>query len=477
MFGHYINGKIVAGEGRVMNVTCPATDEVLESFNAASKEQALYALESAQEAFKTWSKLSINERGVWIQRYIEALEEEMDTLVDLEAKETGKNYPETASAVNENIHDLAWYVEQVKREEAVILPDPRVKPGEQYQIMGKYPIGVVVGHIAWNHPIYGVCCKIGPALASGCTCVIKPSSQTPLGALYMGKVAEKIGFPKGVLNFIAGPSAEIGKAMNESTIPSMIGVIGSCETGREVMRQGATSIKRYSLELGGNSPCIIMPDADLNMAVSWVTDRKMQACGQGCTNVNRVYVHESIHDQVVSMFQEEIRKVKVGFGKELGKVVGPQVLKSHRDFVLELIDDAVSKGAKLLYGGGIPAGMEKGNFIEPTLLDQVTDEMRMCNEEIFGPVIAIYTFRDLDEVIRRSNHTHFGLAAYLYTYDARVISRCSEELGFGMVNVNSPNCGGAFIPHVGIKESGLGCDHSRWSLDEYYYLRRTSIKL
>jgi succinate-semialdehyde dehydrogenase/glutarate-semialdehyde dehydrogenase len=477
MFGHYINGKIVEGKEKPFDVICPATDEVLETLNAADLSQTQQALEAAQEAFKTWSRLTINQRNSWIIRLTEAFYEESDTLCDLLAKETGLSYVEAKKEVTNGLNDIIrFYCEEVKRVYGTMIPDQVTKPGEVYHIIQYDPVGVTVGHIPWNHPITLAANKIGAALATGCTCIIKPSSSTPLATLYLGVIAEKINFPKGVLNIIAGPSSVVGKALNESDIPRLIGVIGSTETGREVVSQSATSIKHYSFELGGNAPCIIMPDADFEDAVKYIISRKVFACGQGCSNINRIYIHKDVHDEVVNLLYDEISKVKVGWGKDVGDAMGPQVKKDHRDYLLELIKDAVDKGAKVVYGGKIPDGMTKGNFIMPTLLDNMQDNMRITHEEVFGPIFPIYSFEDLDEAIERSNNTYYGLSAYVYSHDARVIFKCSQELQFGMVYINNPTIATPYLPHVGIKESGVFCDRSKWSLDPYYYMRRISIR-
>ena len=253
-------------------------------------------------------------------------------------------------------------------------------------------------------------------------------------------------------------------------------MIGSTETGHSVVNQSSTSIKHYSFELGGNAPCIVMPDADLEDAVKFMVSRKVFACGQGCSNINRIYVHEDVHDKLIELLYQKLSQIKVGWGKALGEAMGPQVKKDHRDFLLDLINDAVDKGAKVAYGGTIPEGLKKGNFIMPTLLDNMQDDMRITNEEVFGPIFPIYSFSDIDEVIERANNTTYGLAAYVYAHDSRVVFKCGQRLQFGMVYINNPTNSGVYLPHVGIKESGISCDRSRWALEPYYYMRRISIR-
>jgi succinate-semialdehyde dehydrogenase/glutarate-semialdehyde dehydrogenase len=477
LFQQYINGRCVEGKGNPLDVVNPATEEPIAALNAADESQTIEALEAAQAAFKSWSRTSINERLGWIVKLRQAIQAEKDTIVDLAAREVGKSYPEMEGECKMLLNVLDFYCEEVKRVYGTTVKDYASKPGDVFHVMQRYPVGVTVGHLAWNFPIQNVALKLGPALASGCTCVLKPSSSTPLATLYLGVIGEKIGFPKGVFNIVSGPSSVVGKTLNESKIPRLITLIGSSETGRQVIRQAATSIKRFSLELGGNAPAIVMPDADLESTAAFMVKRKIRACGQGCGNINRIYAHESIHDEFVHLLHLNIEKVKVGWGKELGDIMGPQINKAARDRLLDLVQDAIDKGARLIYGGKIPENLTRGSYIMPTLLDDVKDNARLCHEEVFGPILPVMRFSDLDDVIRRANDTDYGLVSYLFSHDSRVINKVSEELSFGEVHVNNPGPG-TFVPlpHVGIKESGVGCDGSYWSLDAYFWMRRFSIR-
>jgi len=478
VFEQYINGRCVDGKGAAFDVVNPATEEVIASVGAADELQTIEALEAAQEAFKGWSRTSINERIAWIVRLRDAFLAESETVVDLLAREAGKSYPEAAGECKAAVAMLNFYAEEIKRVYGTILPDHVSKPGEVLHLVQRYPVGVTVGHLAWNFPMQNAALKLAPSLASGCTCVLKPASNTPLATLYLGMIAEKIGFPKGVFNIVAGPSSVVGRTLNESKIPRLIGLIGSSDTGRHVLSQASTSIKRFSLELGGNAPAVVMPDVDLESTAAYMVTRKTAPCaGQGCANINRIYVHASVHDKFVDLLLQNIQKVKVGWGRELSNAMGPLIDKAARDRVLELIGDATDKGARLLFGGKIPEDLPVGSFIMPTLLDNAQDNMRVCHEEIFGPVLVVYTFDSLDEVIARANDTDYGLNSYLFTYDSRVIARVHEEFGFGEVEVNNPGrSGGIDLPHVGIKESGVGCDRSKWSLEPYLWMRRLSIR-
>jgi succinate-semialdehyde dehydrogenase/glutarate-semialdehyde dehydrogenase len=477
MFAHYINGACLEGKGKPFDVLNPATEEVIARINAADEAQTNSALEAAQLAFKTWSKTSINERIGWVVKLRDALIAEKDTVSDLVAREVGKSYPEAEAECSFMTHMLNFYCEEIKRVYGTTMRDYVTKPGEAFHVMQRYPVGVTVGLMAWNFPFHGAALKLGPALVSGCTCVLKPSCNTPLSTLYLGVIGERIGFPKGVFNVVSGPSSIVGKALNESKIPRLITLIGESKTGRQVMAQASSSVKRFSLELGGNAPAIVMPDADLEETAAFMVNRKTRCCGQGCANINRIYVHENVHEKFIKLLHHNIKKVKVGWGKELGDVMGPQINKAARDRLLDLINDAIDKGAELIYGGTIPENLIIGSYIMPTLLDNVQDDTRLCHEEIFGPILPVYRFSDLEDVIKRANNTDYGLCSYLFSHDSRVIFKVTEELEFGEVLVNNPG-GGSFapLPHVGIKESGVGCDGSFWSLEGYMWMRRVSVR-
>jgi len=244
------------------------------------------------------------------------------------------------------------------------------------------------------------------------------------------------------------------------------------------MNQASTSIKHFSFELGGNAPAIIMPDADLEKVAKLIAVRKLRSSGQACSSVNRVFAHQSVHDRLMELLIQHFRQMNVGWGKDMPDAMGPQIDRATRDKLLQLVDRTVSEGARLVCGGGIPRGLpahlKDGAFMMPTILDNVMDEMHICNTEVFGPVLPVLTFRDLDDVIARANRTDYGLASYLFTHDARVIAKGLEELDFGEVYVNATTRG-IFLPHIGIKESGVGCTNSKWSLQEFFHLKRFSI--
>lgn len=474
MYKQYINGRLVDGKGKEMKVYNPATDDVVGVVGCANAEQTQEALLAAQEAFKTWSVTPVNERAAWLYKLKEACIAERDTLIDLVSAESGRPYAAACGDVDWLLISLSYYAEEAKRTDGEVLPSLNVGGKNNYQIITKQPVGVTVGHLAWNYPLGNASIKLAPAIASGCTCIIKPSSETPLATLYVGVIAEKIGFPKGVLNIIAGPSGEVAKTLNESDIPRLISLIGSYETGRKLLEQSVTSLKKYSLELGGNAPVVVMPDADLDETAANIVAKKVGFAGQTCVNYNRIYIHESIYDVMCEKIAAELSKVKLGRYKDEGYIMGPVINKQARDRMLDLIDDAVKGGATLVMGGEIPEEFKTGSFITPALLKDVNDTMRVSTEEIFGPIIPIQSFSTLEEAIEKSNNTIFGLSAYFFGHNSKEMSKYFEGVRAGEIFVNG-GIGSEFAPHAGAKQSGIGCDKSKHSLEEYYDIKFLSM--
>lgn len=474
MYQQYIGGKMVDGKGKPMPVFNPATGEIIDYVGAATAAQTVEALEAAQTAFRTWSKTSITERANWLLKLRDACLLEREELLDLLSAESGRPYVNACQDFDWMITSFTFYAEEIKRVYGTSFPNFDTPPGTVYHVVERRPIGVVVGHVAWNYPLGNAGLKIGPSVVSGCTLVLKPSSQTPLATLRVAEIAERIGFPAGVFNVVSGPSDEIGYALNSSTIPKMITLIGSSETGRQIMRDGATSIKKYSMELGGNAPVIVMGDVDVDEVAKAIVAKKVGNAGQTCVCYNRIYIHESIYEEMCQKIAEHLKDVKIGMGRDPGFVMGPLINRAARDKMLDLIDDAVKNGARLIVGGEIPKGYEAGNYITPALLADVRDTMRVSKEEIFGPIIPIQPFSDLDDALEKANNTIYGLSAYFYGHNAREIYKAFEAFEAGEIFVNG--CGGGQqLPHAGCKQSGVGCDSSYWSLEEYLDFHRISM--
>lgn len=477
MYRQYIGGRLLDGPGPKIDVTNPANDECIASYGGADAAQAQEALRAAAEAFKTYKYASLPERVGYLTKLKALIMENMDAIVDLNSRESGKPHQAAVMDFWMGVGTLDYFAEEVKRVSGESLPDLYGKHGAAYNTVERRPAGVVVAHLAWNFPLLNLACKLGPSVASGCTCVIKPSVNTPLTALFIGELCEKAGFPAGIVNIISGPSSVLGRELNSSTIPRIITCIGSAETGKQIMLQGATSIKSYSLELGGNAPCIVMPDADLEEAVAAIVDQKFTNAGQVCINYNRVFVHKAVYGKFLELTLAAVKKVKVGAMKEnpAENLMGPMITAEARNKALDMIKDAVGKGARLLCGGGVPAGREKGSWLEPTLLADCQDTMRVFLEEQFAPILAVTSFDDLDDTLRRAVDTEFGLRSYLYSHDARVIAKCFETFESGVVVVNDAPWG-SNLPHVGIKGSGVLVGTSSYGLNNYYNLRVLCVK-
>jgi succinate-semialdehyde dehydrogenase/glutarate-semialdehyde dehydrogenase len=477
MFRQYIGGQLVEGRGPAITVTNPANGDVVGSYAGADAAQAQEALKAAAEAFKTFKDLPIPVRVGYLAKLKEAMIENMDRIVELDSLESGKPYQEAVGDFWWGLGNIDYFAEEVKRVQGQSLADLYGPRGASYNIVERRPVGVVVAHLAWNFPLLNIMCKLPPAVVSGCAVIIKPSVNTPLASLFIGELCEKVGFPAGAVNIVSGPSSVLGKELNSSKIPRLITCIGSSDTGKQIMSQGSTSIKSYSLELGGNAPCIIMPDADLNEAVGAIAGQKCTNAGQVCVNYNRVFVHRDVYDRYLELTAEAIGKIKLGAMKEFPaeSVMGPMITTEARDKALDMIKDAVGKGARVLCGGGIPQGREKGSWLEPTLLADCQDNMRVFQEEQFAPILAVTSFTDLDDTLRRAVDTEYGLRSYLYSHDSRVIGKCFEKFESGVIIVNGAG-GGSNVPHVGIKGSGVLCGTSSYGLANYYDLRVLSMK-
>ena len=467
-----IDGEAVAGEGPLTTVYNPSTGDVLARFQEATAEQALYAAQCAKAAFARWSTMSLNAREAVILRFIELLREHRREIIDILVAETGKPMANAQYDFDMLPDCLNFFMNQAKNLHDEIIPD---YDGRHMNMVIHKPLGVVVGYLAWNFPILNLGYKLGPILASGCTCLLKPATPTPLATMYIGQLSREAGFPDGVINIVAGRGSAVCKALNESDIPAAITLIGSTGTGRQIIRESATSIKHYSLELGGNAPVLVMKDADVDSAAALTADLKFGNAGQVCVCANRIFVHKDVKEQFVTGVLRYIDRITLGCGNEPGDILmGPMVSAEAQQAMQDLVEDAVSKGARILCGG--KKASRPGYFFEPTVLDHVTRDMRVYQEEIFGPIMPIIDMDSEDDSVVLANDTQFGLAAYLFTKDLSTALKLSRAIHSGNVCVNEPfYCYN--LPHGGCKQSGVGKDCSHISLEEYYYLQRISIKL
>jgi succinate-semialdehyde dehydrogenase/glutarate-semialdehyde dehydrogenase len=472
LYAHYMNGDAVQGAGKTLNVLNPGNEQLAGSLQAATKEQAEEALQSAQRAFPEWSKYSLQQRGEWMEKLALAIEKRRDTVLDVLMSETGKPLQQAVYDLEMLPRCLRYYYEEAKRLHGRIIDD---EDNGFRSLITRQPLGVVVGYLAWNFPLLNLGYKLGPVLASGCTCVIKPSPLTPLTTLLIGEIAREIGFPAGVINIITGDTIELASVLNTSTIPSMITLIGSSAAGKAIIGQSNSSIKRYSLELGGNAPAIVLADADLELASRELVDLKFTNAGQVCVSPNRVFVHQSVYETFVQLVKERTSQIRLGWGRDPEAQMGPIISAAHRDRIQGLLVEAVAEGARLETGGQATADQSSGFYLEPTIVTNVHPGMRLCKEEIFGPVMPIMQFDGLKDVIEEANNTEFGLSAYVFGTNINDIMLVSEALETGTVCVNGPHYS-VNLPHGGVKESGFGKDCSAYSLEEYYYIKRISIR-
>lgn len=469
MYQMSINGKVVTGKGREETVFNPATGEAICSYKTASEVQCNEALEGAEAGFQVWSKRSIAEREVAILAFQQDLIENQKELVALLMEETGKPLGNATYDYQMLVDCLGYFNEENKRLCGKIIPN---KTNSHLNLIEHVPLGVVVGYLAWNFPILNLGYKLGPILASGCTCVLKPASITPLTTLKIGELAQKH-FPAGVINILSGSSSVIAPVLAKSPIPKMMTMIGSSNAGKSVIRDSADFLRHFSLELGGNAPSVIMEDADVKKAAFFMCDLKYSNAGQTCVSPNRIFVHKNILDSYLSEVKTIASALKLEVGDDSKQpLMGPISNEEDANRMVDLVADATSKGAELVLGGKRTG---TGYFFEPTILLNVTSDMRVYREEVFGPIMSIIPFDDSDDIVAMANDTEYGLAAYIFCQNLDKTLYLSENIMAGSVSVNEPLYD-YNLPHGGLKESGVGKDCSTYSLEEYYYIKRISIK-
>ena len=472
-FRMYINGELVEGEGKASTIICPGNEMKVADIHLASADQVEAALEAARDAFPVWSGMTLEERGKWILKLRDEIAKEADTLIDLLIYETGKVRAHAAFEPGSLTSYLTYFLEQAKCNYSEGIRD--AAGGKNMFLAVREPVGVVVASLAWNFPMHNLATKIGPILASGCTAVIKPATRTPLSTMYFGEILKRIDFPKGVLNIIAGDAKEIGEILSGSEIPALLTMIGSTSGGLKMIRDSTTSVKRFSMELGGNAPAIVTATADMKAAVGHIIGNKMRCAGQTCVSPQRAIVERSIYDAFVSACKAEAEKAVCGTLDEDANT-GALIDRKAVERMEALVKDAVDKGAAVAAGGKRPADKEKGFYFLPTVLTDVTRDMDVWKEEVFGPVLSVVPYDTLEEAVRLANDTKYGLSSYIWATNLHEISVLSKGIRFGIVNVNGPGTGAA-VPHGGVKNSGIGKDGSRYSLDEYTYIKGMRISL
>ncbi len=453
-----IGGKQVSTK-KAIDVTDPSTGWVIGQVPEADADSIEKSLESAQQGFKLWSSTTPADRKKVILNYADVLEQNSERIIALLMAETGKPQDNAEYDFGMLVTCLRFFVEEFERLDQPVLHDPE---GRFLHYTLRQPLGVAVGMLAWNFPLLNVGYKLGPVLASGCSAIIKPSTLTPLASLEAVYLAQEAGIPDGVINMITCSDHSVTKGLLTSEIPAMVTMIGSTRGGLEVMNSSCTSIKHFSVELGGNAPVIVYPDADIQAAANKTVDLKFANCGQVCVSPNRCFVHESVYDEFIRHAEERALDVKMG----------PMITDEARQYTLGLIESAVAEGAKVVCGGEAVEG--DGYFIQPTILRDVATGMKVARDEIFGPVLPVIKYTDDDNEIALANDTQYGLAAYVYTSKLSTGLHAAREIQAGSVCVNEPHYS-VQLPHGGLKQSGIGKDCSRYSLEEYLTLKRVSV--
>ena len=463
----YINGSWVQSKtGATVAVDNPATNEIIGAVPKLGAAETREAIDAANRAFPAWSKKTGKERAVVLRKWFDLMMENQEDLARLMTIEQGKPLSESRGEVAYAAAFLEWFGEEAKR----IYGD--TIPGHQQDkriVVIKQPIGVVACITPWNFPLAMITRKAGPAMAAGCTVVLKPAAQTPFSALALAELAERAGVPKGVFNVLTGPAREIGGELTSNPIVKKLSFTGSTEIGKVLMAQCAGTIKKLSLELGGNAPFIVFEDADLDAAVEGAVASKYRNTGQTCVCTNRLLVQDSVYDAFAEKLAAAVKKLKPAFGLEAGATQGPLIDNAAVEKVESHIRDAQEKGAKLLVGGRRHS--LGGRFFEPTILTDVTPAMAVAREETFGPVAPLFRFKTEAEAVALSNATEFGLAAYFYGRDIARVWRVAEALEYGIVGINTGLISTEVAPFGGVKESGLGREGSKYGIDEYLEIK------
>jgi succinate-semialdehyde dehydrogenase/glutarate-semialdehyde dehydrogenase len=460
-----------ASDGKRFDVIDPATENIVASVASATVEDAKAAVDAAGAAFPAWAAKKPRERGEILRKAFELIMRDAERLAKLITIENGKALSDSRGEVAYAAEFFRWNAEEAVRNLGQLYNAP--SSGARIVVQHK-PAGVAVLVTPWNFPAAMATRKIGPALAAGCTVVLKPASDTPLTLLALMPILQEAGVPAGVVNVIPSRSSgTVVSAMLHDPRVRVVSFTGSTEVGRKLLHEAADNVVKPAMELGGNAPFIVFDDADIDAAIEGAMVAKMRNMGEACTAANRFYVHEKVHDEFAKKLTAKMGSLKMGNGLDEGVSLGPLVNKEGLDKVVELVDDAVGKGAKILTGGKAPGG--KGFFYPATVLASVPDNAKMLNEEIFGPVASLQTFKSDDEVIRRANDTEYGLVAYLYTKDLSRGMRVSEQLDFGMIGLNRGLVSDPAAPFGGMKQSGIGREGAHEGLMEFLETQYVSV--
>lgn len=463
----YANGQWIDGDtGEKTDVYNPATGELVGSVPQLSAEQTRLVIEQANTAFQSWRQLTAKERSACLRRWFDLIMANADDIAAIMTAEQGKPLTEAKGEVAYAASFIEWFSEEGKRTYGDIIPSPS---GDKRLLVVKEPVGVCAAITPWNFPAAMITRKAAPALAAGCSMIVRPADATPLTALALAALADEAGIPAGVLNVITGKSRLLGAELTSSQVVRKLSFTGSTEVGRVLMEQCSPSLKKLSMELGGNAPFIVFDDADLDAAIAGAIASKYRNAGQTCVCTNRLYVHDSVYDAFAEKLASAVGALKVGNGADDGVTQGPLIDSAAVAKVEEHIQDALSKGARTLCGGErLPQGE---NFYSPTVLVDVDQTMLIAHEETFGPVAPLIRFSSDEEVIQMANDTEFGLASYFYSRDIGRVWRVAEALEYGMVGINTGIISNEVAPFGGVKQSGFGREGSHYGIDEYMVLK------
>ncbi|XDA04197.1 NADP-dependent succinate-semialdehyde dehydrogenase (plasmid) [Cupriavidus sp. Agwp_2] len=451
-----------ADSGATFTVTDPASGALIGTVPGMGAAETRRAIDAAQAAQAGWRRKTARERAAVLRAWYELMLANADDLALLMTTEQGKPLAEAKGEVVYAASFLEWFAEEAKRVSGDVLATPA---NDKRLVVVKEPVGVCAAITPWNFPLAMITRKAGPALAAGCAMVLKPAEDTPLSALALAVLAERAGLPAGLFSVITGDAIAIGGELTANPVVRKLSFTGSTEVGRILMRQSADTIKKLSLELGGNAPFIVFDDADLDAAVEGAIASKYRNAGQTCVCANRLYVHDKVYDAFAEKLVAAVAKLKVGYGVEPGVLQGPLINEDAVAKVESHITDALGKGARLLAGGKRHA--LGGTFFEPTVLADVTPAMRVAREETFGPLAPLFRFSTDEEAIAMANDTEFGLASYFFSRDIGRVWRVAEALEYGMVGINTGLISNEVAPFGGVKQSGLGREGSKYGLDEY----------
>lgn len=458
--------------GDVIPVSNPANGKPLGNVPKMGAEETRDAINAANRALPAWRALTAKERANILRRWFNLMMEHQDDLARLMTLEQGKPLAEAKGEINYAASFIEWFAEEGKRIYGDTIPGHQA---DKRLLVIKQPIGVTAAITPWNFPSAMITRKAGPALAAGCTMVLKPASQTPFSALALAELARRAGIPAGVFNVVTGSAGDIGGELTSNPLVRKLSFTGSTEIGRQLMEQCAKDIKKVSLELGGNAPFIVFDDADLDKAVEGALASKFRNAGQTCVCANRLYVQDGVYDRFAEKLNQAVNKLAVGDSLQADVAIGPLIDEKAVAKVQEHIADALEKGARVITGG--EAHKLGGNFFQPTILADVPDNAKVAKEETFGPLAPLFRFSDEADVIRQANDTEFGLAAYFYARDLSRVFRVGEALEYGIVGINTGIISNEVAPFGGIKASGLGREGSKYGIEDYLEIKYMCIGL